>query len=417
MQSVNEHDAVQFIKKLGDERESSRKMENSCMSITTNPGFSGFTLTRLSLVLDIISDRLMASITSSLPLLVELDLEDRHWTEQLHDLTNNGLLFLGSCQKLSHLSIVRSRMYYPATFKRINDVGILVLAESCRGLESVRLDGFTKVTDAGFSSLVHSCYNLKKLEIRNAPLLSDLAFHGIIGAVSPLVELKLTSCNLITSEAVAELASSSTLEVLDTYSCRSIADPCLDYISHLSKLTSLNLGGADITDNGLAVLSKADLPITNLCLRGCARVTDKGLIRLLNDGIRMKKKLASLDISHMPGVSDRAIDAVMSGTDALTELRMRSCFYVTNISFHILAGGGNLLRKLDIRHCVGFSDGLLEQQGYLFRGLRWLGVAGTCLVKSADFAVICRMRPWLTVCFEGCEVGCHDGWHLHSAGV
>ncbi|KAH6775876.1 RNI-like superfamily protein [Perilla frutescens var. hirtella] len=419
MQPVNEQDAAQFIEKLGEDRESWRKMVNSSMIITSYEGFNGFTLTCLSLVLDIICDRLLDSITSSLPLLVELDLEDRQCTEPkfLHDLTNNGLQYLGSCRYLTHLSIIRSRVNYPASFKRINDLGILVLAESCQGLESVKLGGFSKVTDAGFSSLVHSCYNLKKLEIRNAPLLSDLAFHDVIGAVTPLVELKLVSCSLITSEAIVELASSSTLEVLDTYNCRSIADPCLDYISHLSKLTSLNLGGADITDNGLAVLSKGDLPLTNLSLRGCTRVTDKGIIWLLNDGIRIKKKLSSLDIGHMPGISDRAINAVISCTDALTELRMRSCFHVTNESFHVLAsgksGGSNLLRKLDISHCVGFSEELLQGQGHLFRGLRWLGVAGTCLAKSVEFAVSCRMRPWLTVCFEGCEVGCHDGWQFH----
>ncbi|KAL1563035.1 F-box protein At-B-like [Salvia divinorum] len=420
MQLVNEQDAGLFIEKLGDDGESLRKIANSSMSIASYQGFCGFTLTCLSLVLDIISDRLMASITSSLRLLVELDLEDRQCSEAKvhHDLTNSGLLLLGSCQYLTHLSIVRSRANYPASFKRVNDVGVLVLAESCRGLESVRLGGFSKVTDAGFSSLVHSCHNLKKLEIRNAPLLSDLAFHDMIGAASPLVELKMVSCNLITSEALAELASSSTLELLDTYNCRSIANACLDYISRLSKLTSINLGGSDITDSGLGALSKGDLPITSLCLRGCTRVTDKGIIRLLSDGIRIKEKLSSLDISNMPGVSDRAIRAVISCTDALSELRMRSCFHVTNESFHILASGKcdgrNLLRKLDISHCIGFSGGLVEllEEGHSFRGLRWLGVAGTYLVKSV--AAICRMQPCLTVCFEGCEVGCHDGWQYHT---
>ncbi|KAI3466357.1 hypothetical protein Pfo_023020 [Paulownia fortunei] len=418
LQPVNEQNAILFIEKLRDEREIPRKMVNCIPSYL---GSRGFTLLRLSLVLNVISDRLITSITSSLPLLVELDLEDRPCREPKlpHDLTNNGLQFLGSSQYLTHLSIVRSRLNYPVSFKRINDLGVLLLAESCGGLESVRLGGFSKVTDAGFSSLLHSCYNLKKLEIRNAPLLSDLAFHDIIGVVSPLVELKLLSCNLITSEAVAELASSSALEVLDTYSCRSIANPCLDYISCLSTLTSLNLGGADITDSGLGVLSKGDLPITNLCLRGCTRVTDRGIIWLLNGGVRIKKTLSSLDIGHMPGISDRAIHAIISSADAITELCMRFCFHVTDASFKTLAsgryGGSNLLQKLDICHCVRFSAGLIELlERPLFRGLRWLGVGGTSLAKRADFAVICGMRPWLTVCFEDCEVGCHDGWQFHK---
>ncbi|KAL8505368.1 hypothetical protein ACS0TY_016560 [Phlomoides rotata] len=405
LQQVNEQGVVQFIEKLRDEMGTRKQIVDSSITL-----FGGFTLLHLSLVVDVISDRLMNSITSSFPHLVELNLEDRPFTEPklLHDLTNNGLQFLGSLQKLTQLSIVRSRLNYPVSFKRINDVGILLLHESCEGLESVKLGGFSKVTDAGFSSLVHS-RNLKKLEIRNAPLLSDLAFH-IIGAASPLVELKLLSCNLITSAAIAEIASSSTLELLDTYGCRSIADSCLNYISCLSKLTSVNLGGADITDSGLSVLSKGDLPITKLSLRGCTRVTDRGIICLLNDGMRIKKTLSSLDIGHMPGISDRGIHAIISSADGLTELSMRRCFHVTNDSFRILASVR--LQKLDLFECVGFSDGVIEllQEGHLFRGLRWVGVGGTYLVKRGDFG---GRRPWLTVCYEGCEVGCHDGWQFH----
>ncbi|KAK4420601.1 F-box protein At-B [Sesamum alatum] len=390
LQPVNEQDAILFVEKLGDEREITSKLVNS--SINSSLRFSGFTLQRLSLVLNLISDRLVASIMSSLPFLVELDLEDRPCTEPKlpHDLTNIGLQFLGSFQHLTHLSIVRSRHNYPVSFKRINDLGLLLLCESCRALESVRLGGFSKVTDAGFSSLLRSCYNLKKFEIRNAPLLSDLAFHNIVGVVSPLVELKLHSCNLITSEAVAELASSSTLEVLDTYSCRSIADHCLDYISCLGTLTSLNLGGADITDSGLSVLSKSDLPITNLCLRGCTRVTDRGIICLLNGGVRIKKTLSSLDVGHMPGISDRAIHAIISSGEAITELCMRYCFHVTDDSLKTLASGryrgSSLLQKLDICHCLRFSAGVVELlERPWFRGLRGFGVSGTSLTKRADF--------------------------------
>lgn len=406
LQLVNEQGVVQFIEKLRDEKGIIKQIVDS--SITSYQGFGGFTLLHLSLMVDVISDRLMNSITTSFPHLVELNLEDRPSTEPklFQDLTNNGLQFVGSLQKLTHLSIVRSRLNYPASFKRINDMGILLLDESCEVLESVKLGGFSKVTDAGFSSLVHS-RNLKKLEIRNAPLLSDLAFQG---AAPPLVELKLLSCNLITSAAIAEIASSATLELLDTYGCRSIADSCLNYISHLSKLTTVNLGGADITDSGLSALSKGDLPITKLSLRGCTRVTDRGVICLVVDGVRIKKTLSSLDIGHMPGISDRGIHAIILSADALKELSMRRCFYVTNDSFRILAGGR--LQKLDLFECVGYSDGVvaLLEEGDSFRGLRWLGVGGTYLMKSGDCG---GRRPWLTVCYEGCEVGCHDGWHFH----
>ncbi|GFQ00306.1 F-box protein at-b [Phtheirospermum japonicum] len=402
---VNEQDATQFLEKFTPEIEIPRR-----------PTISN--ITRLSLVLNVISDTLLTSIATSLPRLVELGLKDRPCTEPKlpHDLTNNGLQFLGSCRRLTHLSIVRSRLNYPVSFKKVNDMGLLLLAETSWALQFIRLVGFSKVTDAGFSHLVQNCRDLEKLEIRNAPLLSDLAFHDTFRAVSRLVELRLRSCNLITSEAMSELASSATLETLDTFSCKSVSDRCLDYVSRVRTLTSLNLGGADITDSGLRYLSKGDLALTSLCLRGCARVTDRGIICLLSDGARMKKTLSSLDIGHMPGISDRGIGAIISGGEAITELSMRYCFHVTDVSFRVLGSGeGAGLRKLDICHCVGFSAGVVELIGRpFFRGLRWLGVGGTCLVKKGGFAVVCEMRPWLTVCFEDCEIGCEDGWQFHK---
>lgn len=421
LQPVNEQDAILFMKVLGDGKNNPGHLVNFAMP--SNLGRTCFTLLRLSLVLNVISDELIISIANSLPFLVELDLEDRPSTEPKlpRDLTNTGLQSLGLFQHLTSMSIVRSRLNYPVSFKRVNDLGLMLLSESCRGLESVKLGGFSTVTDAGFSSILCSCYNLKKFEVRNAPLMSDLAFHDIIGVVSPLTDLRILSCNLITSEAVAELAASTTLEVLATYGCRSIANPCLNYISCLGTLTSLNLGGADITDNGLAVLGKGDLPIERLTLRGCVRVTDRGIFSLLNGGEKIKKTLSSLDISHMPGISDRGIETIVSSAQAITELCMRYCFHVTNAALKMLASERsnriNLLQRLDLCHCTSFSIGLLELlQDSSFRGLRWLGVGSTSLVTTRDkCSVICTKRPWLTLCFEGCEVGCHDGWQFHKS--
>lgn len=418
LKPMNEQDFSFFLEKHRDARVISQELASA--SITPIVASSYFTLRSLSLVLDFITDRLMTAITSSLPLLVELDLKDRPCKEPKlpNDLTSIGLQLLGSCQLLTSLSVMRSKVNCFVSFKTVNDVGMFLLSQSCSGLESVRLAGFSVVTDAGFSSILRSCCKLKKFEVFDAPLLSDLAFNHIAG---PLVDFKLLSCNFITSDALAEFASSSTLEVIDTNGCRSIADSSLNYISCIKTLNSINLGGADITDSGLGVLSKGDLPIVKLCLRGCARVTDRGIICLLNDGRRVRKTLSHLDISQMPGISDEAVFAVVSNTVSITELCLRSCFHVTNLSIKALASkssdGRVLLQKLDLFNCKRLSVGVLELfQRPLFRGLRWIGAASTSLDKEMDdLKAISQMRPWLTICTGGCELGCRDGWQFHSS--
>ncbi|KAG7595278.1 F-box domain [Arabidopsis thaliana x Arabidopsis arenosa] len=385
-----------------------------------------FTLQSLSLVLDLISDRLIIAITGSLPQLVKLDLEDRPEKEPFpdSDLTYTGLQALGCCQQLTSLSLVRTCYNRKISFKRINDMGIFLLSEACKGLESVRLGGFPKVSDAGFASLLHSCRNLKKFEIRGAFLLSDLAFHDVTGSSCSLQEVRLSTCPLITSEAVKKLGLCGNLEVLDLGSCKSISDSCLNSVSALRKLTSLNLAGADVTDSGMLALGKSDVPITQLSLRGCRRVSDRGISHLLNNEGTITKTLSTLDLGHMPGISDRAIHTITHCCKALTELSIRSCFHVTDSSIESLAtrerqseGGSKQLRKLNVHNCVSLTTGALRWLSKpSFAGLHWLGLGQTRFAgrKETVTATICGQRPWLTLCFDGCELGCCDGWEFHT---
>ncbi|MCE0482191.1 hypothetical protein HAX54_040692 [Datura stramonium] len=381
-----------------------------------------FKLQVLSLVLDVMSDNLLFTIVESLPLLVELDLEDGPFTETSiqWDLTNDGLESLGVCRHLITLSIVRSNIYYLTSFTRVNNMGMFLLSEGCRGLESVKLGGFTKVTEAGFLSILHACQNMKKFEVLNSSLLSDLAFHNMRGVSRSLIELRLLSCKLITSEAMEELSLFSKLEVLDASGCRSIADPCLIYISSLTTLTKLSLAEADITDMGLAILGRGNSPIAHLCIRGCKRVTDKGIELLFNDEGKICKTLSLLDVGQIPGISDVAIFTIASAAQALTDLCLRFCFHVTDAAVKMLADRSNhnssLLQRLDLFGCRSLSDDLimLLLHKSSFRGLRWLGVGLTLLCdKRHNSSAIFNTRPWLVVCFNGCEFGCQDGWQFH----
>lgn len=381
------------------------------------------TLTHISLVIDLISDTLLHSIANGLPQLVELDLKDRPTSESSDYLSNSGIQSLVNCKHLTSLSLMRSRQHVASLFKRTSDMGMFLLSEGLKGLESVRLSGFSKVSDAGFTSILNSCLNLKKFEIQSALLLTDLAFQDFSAVPRSLVEVKLVSCSSITSEAISELATCSSLEVLDLLGCKSVADSCLNNISRLTLLTYLNLGGADVTNAGMAVLGKGKAPISCLSLRGCRRVNDEGIISLLGSESKISKTLTSLDLGHMPGMSDNAITAIVDACIGLTELIIRNCFHVTDASVKALALKGSVggerkcLRRLDLNNCTALSaESLKCLKKPLFHGLQWIGIGRTRLVSVGDatFDEICRERPWLTICKDGCEVVCHDGWQYHE---
>lgn len=383
----------------------------------------GSNLQSLTLVLNIISDQLITTITKNLHHLVELCLEDKPFEEPLllHDLTNSGLQSLSLCQNLTRLSLTRSKTYIPATFRRVNDVGILLLVEGCKRLESVRLGGFARVTDAGYAAVLHSCKSLKKFEIVNASFLSDLAFLDLSAATS-LVEVRLVSCNLITSETALSLSTCSNMEVLDLSGCKSIADSGVISFSKLSKLNVLDLGGSDITDIGLSALGGGSSPISSLCLRGCKRITDRGIAHLFNGKGIIRNTILTLDMGYLPRISDKAVVVIAKACTEITILCIRNCFGITNASIEALGSlnhlvGRRTIRMLDVSNCCGLSvDSLMFLAPPFFCGLRWLGIGNTSLARKSkrrDMELL-GGRVGFRLCIEGCEMGCKNGWYSHK---
>ncbi|PWA60163.1 F-box domain, cyclin-like protein [Artemisia annua] len=391
-------------------------------SITFGP-----TLTHISLVLDLITDVIVCTIAQYCPLLVELELIDIPTSiprRADNDLSDIGVQSLVGCRHLTSLSIIRKRQFVYATFTRTTHMGMILLSEGCKGLESVRLHGFSGVDDAaGFTSILNSCLNLKIFDIQNGFRLTDFAIKDVSKVHRPLVEFKLVSCSSITCQGVCELVTSSTsLEVLDFRRCYRIADSCLSNISCLTSLTSLNLGCTNVTNAGMAVLGKGNAPITCLSLRSCKKITDEGITFLLGSEGKISKTLSSLDLSHVFLITDNAITVIVDACVELIELCVRNCFMVTDEAMKTLALRGRLqpesklLRRLDIFNCPGVSEESFEYlKKPFFRGLQWLGIKESRLIRVGDarLAEIYRQRPWLTICKDGCEVRCRDGWQSH----
>lgn len=379
------------------------------------------TLESLSLVLDIITDELVAFITGSLHNLVELCLEDNPMKEpDLHnDLTNVGLQALGLCHNLAHLSLTRGKQNCSSTFRRVTDFGIMMLADGCKQLKTIRLAGFSKVRDAGYAALLQSCKDLKKFEVSTG-YLSDLTCLDLDEAAPKMTEVRLLCCSLLTSETAISLSSCTKLEVLDLSGCRSIADSGLASISQLSKLTLLDLAGADITDAGLSALGNGRCPMSSLCLRGCKRISNNGIASLLCGSGTINKTLISLDIGNVPRISGRAVTLIAKNCEQISSLCLRNCLLINDSSLETLGSmrhnlGKSSLRMLDLSYCSRLSRnflGLFEPP--FFRGLRWLGVGKNMLERrgcSPTVAELLERKPGLTVCGNACEMGCRNQCH------
>ncbi|XP_022725258.1 F-box/LRR-repeat protein 10-like isoform X3 [Durio zibethinus] len=327
--------------------------------------------------------------------------------------------------RLKHLSLVRSQEFLITYFKRVNDLGILLMADKCANMESICLGGFCRVTDSGFKTILHSCSNLYKLKVSHGSQLTDLVFHDIAATSLSLTHVSLGWCNLLTNHAIRSLVCNLDLKVLDLRDCKNLGDEALRAIGSLCKLKMLLLDGSDITDVGMAYLQHGIIgSLVSLSVRGCKKLTDK-CISALFDG-SYKLQLQELDLSNLPNLSDNGVLTLAKHRVPIAELRMRQCPLIGDTSVMALAsmqvdddrGHGSSLQLLDLYNCGGITQLSFRwlKKPY-FPRLRWLGVTGSVNRDIVD--ALARNRPFLHVACRGEEIGTDpwndlDGSYMHD---
>ncbi|CAH9106939.1 unnamed protein product [Cuscuta epithymum] len=373
---------------------------------------------KLSLSVDYITDTMISTIFRNLYSLTYLDLRDSPIMEPrvAFDLTNAGLQQINPHGKLKHLSLIRSHDIFPAYFRRVNDLGFLLMADRCSSMESICLGGFCQVTDTGFKTVLHSCANLLKFRVSHGPLLTDLVFHDIGATSLTLTGVSLRWCNLLTNCVASLLASNTNLSVLDLRECKNLGDEALKSIGSLSKLKVLLIDGSDISDTGISHLSKGvQSSLVSLSLRGCKRLTDKCIYFLFEGS--SNQGLKELDLSNIPNFSDAGILSIVKSRVPIFELRVRHCPLIGDVSVITLASmkfdeddgwQGSRLRLLDLYHCGSITQLSFQwlKKPY-FPRLRWLGVNGGGNKDMLD--ALARNRPYLHVACRGEELG-FDQW-------
>ncbi|KAI4297814.1 hypothetical protein L6164_037679 [Bauhinia variegata] len=382
---------------------------------------------KLSLSVDYITDAMVGTISKGLTLLAHLDLRDAPLIEPriTFDLTNSGLQQINQHGRLKHLSLIRSQEFLNTYFRRVNDLGLLLMADKCTNMESICLGGFCRVTDTGFKTILHSCSRLYKLRVSHGTQLTDLVFHDISATSLSLTHVSLRWCNLLTNHAVLSLASNKDLKVLDLRDCRNLGDEALRAIGTLPGLKILLLDGSDVSDAGLSYLRPQVInSLFALSLRGCKRLTDKCVSALFDSSGTFE--LRELDLSNLPNLSDNGVLQLAKSRIPLSELRMRQCPLIGDTSIMALASmmvdesrwHGSSLRLLDLYNCGGITPLAFRwlKKPY-FPRLRWLGVTGSVNRDMVD--ALARNRPFLHVACHGEELGADpyersDGLYMHD---
>ncbi|KAG9441797.1 hypothetical protein H6P81_017651 [Aristolochia fimbriata] len=368
-------------------------------------------LQKLSLSVDNITDSLVTTISKNLVSLIHLDLQDAPIIDPaaIFDLTNTGLQQINPRGRLRHLSLVRSQEFIITYFKRVNDLGLLLMADKCSSLESISLGGFCRVTDTGMRAILHSCSSLRKLRVCHGSKLTNLMFHDISATSLSLTHVGLRCCSLLTNIAFTSLATNKDLKVLDLRNCLNLGDEALKAVGCLPNLQVLLLDGSNVTDMGLSYLRASVTSLTTLSVRGCMKLTDQCITAIFESPF--SRKLQILDLSNLPNLTDDGILRLARSGVALFELHLRECPHIGDTSVMALASmqvegwSSSSLRLLDI-----YESGMITKLAIrwlkrpYFPRLRWLGVTGS--VNRDMVESLARNRPFLNIACRGEELGC-----------
>mmetsp|Transcript_11031 Transcript_11031/g.26159 ORF Transcript_11031/g.26159 Transcript_11031/m.26159 type:complete len:355 (-) Transcript_11031:206-1270(-) len=192
------------------------------------------------------------------------------------------------------------------------------LLEQLTGLQTLSLKSCRWVTDEAVSSL-QSLTGLTDLSLQNCTSLTSRAF-SFLQPLTGIVSLEVTGLAAVGDEALLCVASFSSLQNLNLWTCRStgFTDRGLAYIGALTELQTLDLSGSrGFTNLGLVALR----PLTNLRelnIGPCSSITDAGLAPL-----RSLVNLKSLTLSA-PSVSNAGLRDLQP-LKRLTYLNFNGC--------------------------------------------------------------------------------------------
>lgn len=218
-------------------------------------------------------DKVLEMVTESVTGLVEVHLERL----QLSDV---GLVAVSKCRSLEVLHILKT--------PDCSNLGLLSVAENCRGLRKVHIDGWktNRINDEGLVGLSKYCVNIQELVL--------------IGVNCTRVGLELLGANCVKLERLA-LCGSETVGDAEI-SC--IAEKCI-------ALKKLCIKSCPVSDHGMEALAGGCPNLVKVKVKKCRGVTSEGLGSLRASRESLTVNLDSTEVESQDAASEGVQDGAV----------------------------------------------------------------------------------------------------------
>lgn len=209
---------------------------------------------------------------------------------------------------------------------KITDSGLSKLAQLGKCLRIVDLSGCINVGEYGDRALKEigaCCSELRELYITNSRRVEDTGLIAIANGCLALEVLEVNGCDNITKKAFKKICQNLRLHTLRIAGCKRLSDEDLLHLSNntiTETLISVSfVAFKKITDRGIAAVCQAvghQLRLLNFSYNHS--ITDFCSIIIGN----MCPSLRSLDLSHCPNITNETVHQISKKISVLTNLKL-----------------------------------------------------------------------------------------------
>ena len=235
------------------------------------------------------------------------------------------------CPHLKHIDLSRTSSVVCDTSNILcfTDIGVLAIAQGCRHLSTINLDGWYNISDIGVSAIAEGCHHLTSISLGSCLSISDLGISAIAQGCPDLISISLYGCEGISDIGISAIAQGCS-------DLRSIDLSCCGYIS----------------DIGISAIAQGCPDLRSISLGNCRSISDIG-ISVIAQGCPL---LRSIDLSDCEGISDAGISAIAQGCPLFISFDLSGCESISDIGISAIAQGCNDLKSMYLYNCVGITS-------------------------------------------------------------
>lgn len=272
--------------------------------------------------------------------------------------------------------------------EKYTDKSIQILAEHCKHLVSISLNGCSELTGTSIIKLAEFRKNLRKI---------NLAFcFGIRKNINGVVDInEVVECIAKYCKNLTHIDLTFHNELRDS-SVKLLAENCNDLT--FIKLEHNNLNCSHIGNLSLQSLAKHCKHLTYINLSGVKSLADDDII-VLSEGCL---KLREVILDYCSKLTDKSVVSLTKHCKNLTTIGLACCHELTDVSIESIVKYSQNLTSIDADYCRKLTNSVVKKLAYSCGGLEVIRFAGCDLKNDSIKAFASNCKNLKEINIVGC---------------